>query len=106
MSFDRGSKDIIGKLSSKYFSSSLFLYDWLRICRDYIFLDRKLQIYIAQDILQLLDFDNLLNAEQVSKAWRSTINEGKLWEKLYKRNVKNVTPNANIEIIEKYFYRF
>ena len=44
-----------------------------------------MQKYIAEDILELLNVDSLLNAEQVSEVWKQAIVEGKLWKKLFER---------------------
>ena len=46
-----------------------------------------LQSFIARNILQLLDIESLINAEQVSACWKDVIVGGKLWEKLLLRKV-------------------
>ena len=50
-------------------------------------LERTLLRYIAEDILELIDVKSLKNAENVSQTWRETIVTGKLWEKLYRKQV-------------------
>ena len=43
--------------------------------------------YIGQDILLQLDPKTLSNAEKVSQSWRGAIVDGKLFERLFNRNV-------------------
>ena len=44
---------------------------------------------IAVEILQYLDVNDLNAAERVSTVWREAVLSGKLWEKLFKRNVSS-----------------
>ncbi|KAI9563474.1 hypothetical protein GHT06_010937 [Daphnia sinensis] len=48
---------------------------------------RKLLEEIAVEIFQYLDVNDLHAAEKVSPVWKETVINGKLWEKLFKRNV-------------------
>ena len=53
----------------------------------FLIVERRLQIYIAKDILLQLDFESLVNAEQVSQAWKSIFEGCKLWERIHNSNV-------------------
>lgn len=53
----------------------------------FVFEGRKLLGEIAVDILGCLNAKDLHMAEEVSDCWREAIMNGKLWEKLFKRNV-------------------
>jgi hypothetical protein len=44
---------------------------------------------IAVEILQYLDVNDLNAAERVSTIWREAVISGKLWEKLFKKNVSS-----------------
>ena len=46
-----------------------------------------MQSYIGQDILEMLDCDDLANAQQVSVLWRDVVVDNQLWKKIYERNV-------------------
>ena len=46
-----------------------------------------MQSYIAQDILEMLDCDDLANAQQVSDLWRDVVVSNQLWKKIYDRHV-------------------
>ena len=50
-----------------------------------------MQSYIGQDILEMLDCDDLANAQQVSVLWRDVVVDNQLWKKIYDRNVWNLT---------------
>lgn len=52
----------------------------------FIFQGRKLLGEIAVDILACLNVKDLHMAEDVSDEWRETVLNGRLWEKLFKRN--------------------
>ena len=45
---------------------------------------------IASKILEYLDYPSLRSAELVSTYWRSAVVNGKLYKKLYERNVNNI----------------
>ena len=47
-----------------------------------------MQSYLAGDILKYnMNFESLINAQQVSTTWREAIVACKLWKKLYKNQV-------------------
>ena len=65
-----------------------------------IIVESGLQIYIARDILLQLDFESLVNAEQVSQAWKSIFEGCKLWERIHNSYVTTnqyLTPNPQYE---------
>ena len=43
--------------------------------------------YIAQDILETMDFGSLVCAQNVSEQWRGIVEAGNLWKKLLDRYV-------------------
>ena len=53
--------------------------------------ERRLLSCISQDILKLLDFDSLGNAENVSQDWKDYIIAGRLLEKLLQGNVVSLS---------------
>ena len=66
----------------------------------FLIVERRLQIYIARDILLQLDFESLVNAEQVSQAWKSIFEGCKLWERIHNSYVTTnqyFTPNPQYE---------
>ena len=52
-----------------------------------LFAGRQMQSYIAQEILEMLDCDDLANAQQVSGVWEDVVTGNQLWKKLYDRQV-------------------
>ena len=67
----------------------------------FLIVERRLQIYIARDILLQLDFESLVNAEQVSQAWKSIFEGCKLWERIHN---SYVTTNQYLTPYEPTFY--
>ena len=47
-----------------------------------------MQSYVAQDILKMLNCGDLANAQQVTAVWREVIKNGRLWQKIFRRNVR------------------
>ena len=43
--------------------------------------------YIAQEIMKMLDYQDLVSAQQVSPLWREILVDNKLWKKLLDRYV-------------------
>ncbi len=43
--------------------------------------------YIAQEIMKMLDYQDLVSAQQVSPLWREIVVDNKLWKKLLNRLV-------------------
>ena len=55
---------------------------------------------IAVEILQYLDVNDLNAAENVSTLWREAVISGKLWEKLFKRNVSSNVAHHSILLVQ------
>ena len=43
--------------------------------------------YISQEIMKMLDYQDLVSAQQVSPRWREIVVDNKLWKKLLERLV-------------------